>query len=163
MKCGYPATPVPERFAAKYVVDPVTGCWLWTDAPGNDGYGRLQIGNTPKKAHRVSYELHVGPIPEGKFICHHCDVPLCVNPAHLYAGTPNDNNQDCVRRGRYVSGGKPHPGEKNGRAKLTDDDVRRIRLRVAAGEKRRHIAKEFGMHNSSIERIVLGVRWGHVQ
>lgn len=159
---GYEATPVAERFAQKYQID-ANGCWIWTDAPDSDGYGRLQIGNRAAKAHRVSYELHVGPVPEGALVCHDCDVRLCVNPGHLYAGTWNDNVQDCISRGRYVPGGKPHPGEANGRAVLTADKVRAIRLRLELGDKRSALAREYGVHKTAIDRIAAGKAWASVQ
>lgn len=161
---GYPATPVAERFAGKYVAIPFSGCWLWMDALDEYGYGRLQLpGKRTVKAHRVSYELHVGSVPVGKLVCHRCDVRCCVNPAHLYAGNWNDNVQDCIRRGRYVAGGKPHPGERNGRAKLTENMVREIRKRIAAGERRRSLASEFGLAVSAINRLVNRVTWRHVK
>lgn len=73
------------------------GCWLWTGAlGGRGGYGRFDAD----RAHRVAYELVVGPIPPGLFVCHHCDVPRCVRPDHLFVGTAKDNAQDRDRKGR---------------------------------------------------------------
>lgn len=78
------------------------GCWEWSGSRTGDGYGALHESGNPKqyKTHRVSYELHHGPIPPGMYVCHHCDNPPCVRPDHLYAGTATDNNRDTIRRKR---------------------------------------------------------------
>ena len=78
---------------------PFSGCWLWT-GPSSDGYGDFRIGGKRILAHRLSYELHIGPIPDGMFVCHKCDVRCCINPAHLFAGTSGDNALDMYAKGR---------------------------------------------------------------
>lgn len=75
-------------------------CWEWKGAKGTGGYGIFSANGKAYRAHRFSYELHVGPIPKGMYICHQCDNPCCCNPAHLFAGTPTDNNRDRSRKGR---------------------------------------------------------------
>lgn len=77
-------------------------CWEWLGATDGHGYGAITntATSSPIKAHRLSYEIHYGEIPEGKVICHHCDNPICVNPHHLFAGSPKDNMQDCSAKGR---------------------------------------------------------------
>lgn len=93
---------VEERMLSK--INKIDGCWLWTDKLSPWGYGRLTVNNQALYAHRLSYELWVGPIPKDKpFICHHCDVPACINPIHLFAGTQNDNMKDMAKKGRHVS------------------------------------------------------------
>lgn len=97
-------TQLESRFMQK--VEPVTetGCWIWMAGTNGDSrkfsYGQMYDGNKTRAAHRLSYELFVGPIPAGLFVCHRCDVPLCVNPAHLFVGTQSDNMLDASRKGR---------------------------------------------------------------
>lgn len=97
-----------ERFDAKWVPEPNTGCWLWTAADtGRYGYFRLdgKVGQRRSiGANRAAWLLYRGPIPEGMMVCHTCDTPICVNPDHLFLGTPLDNMLDKVAKGRQVSG-----------------------------------------------------------
>lgn len=91
-------TSLRDAFNARHV-----DCWEWVGTKNADGYGLLIWDGKQYLAHRVSYELHRRPVPEGLFICHTCDNPSCVNPAHLYAGTHQDNMDDKVARGRCNS------------------------------------------------------------
>lgn len=92
-----------ERFHANYIPEPMSGCWLWVGGTNGKGYGQLWIDGEPSiMAHRLSWELHNGPIPKGMLVCHKCDTPPCVNPDHLFIGTDKDNIQDCIKKGRYV-------------------------------------------------------------
>ena len=75
-------------------------CWLWTAHTADFGYGRMHIVGGPARTHRISWELHNGPIPAGMLVLHHCDNPPCVNPAHLFLGTAGDNMRDMVAKGR---------------------------------------------------------------
>lgn len=103
-RIGRPPTPLRERFASKYIPEPNSGCWLWTGALFLTGYPQISPDWKKPNAygHRVSYEIHKGPIPAGMLVCHKCDVRSCVNPDHLYLGTHADNNRDMHIRGRYV-------------------------------------------------------------
>lgn len=94
-------------------------CWEWQGNKNPAGYGRFTVKENGKSvsllAHRASWMVHnnVDVIPKGMFICHHCDNPKCINPNHLYMGTPKDNAQDCVRRGRHRKGKKYSVMNKN--------------------------------------------------
>lgn len=95
--------PLQERFDRKYVTVPECGCWIWTGS-WSRGYGALSssVGRAPYKAHRLSWELHKGPIPDGLFVCHKCDTRQCVNPEHLFLGTHQDNVTDARNKGRLA-------------------------------------------------------------
>ena len=84
-------------------------CWLWTGAVGGDRYGRFQWNGRTRMAHHVSWEMFVGLVPEGLVVMHRCDVPLCVNPAHLAVGTQSENILDCVAKGRHARKGGRYP------------------------------------------------------
>lgn len=136
-----------------------TGCLIWTGAHNAKGYGKLYLGPARDRvayAHRVAWELAHGPIPDGMMVCHHCDVPSCVEPSHLFLGTCHDNHMDMVRKGRHWM--RQHPE----RLKLNEDDVRAIRRRRMSGEKGVDLAREYGVRTSEISRIHHRVRWAHV-
>lgn len=97
--------PLVERFLSK--VEKTDTCWLWKANLTKDGYGRLNVGGVHGRmclAHRVSYELFIGPIPDGLNVLHDCDTPGCVNPEHLFAGTQADNMKDMLAKGRWNGG-----------------------------------------------------------
>lgn len=90
-----------ERFYKKISPDPNSGCWLWIGAAFNHGYGQMRINGKIKSAHRASWEIHNGDIPNDLFVCHKCDVKLCVNPDHLFLGTNSDNMKDMNDKKRH--------------------------------------------------------------
>ena len=136
-------------------------CWLWIGCKDKDGYGRKGIKKKTFKAHRIAYFLHYGILPDDKLVCHSCDNPSCVNPKHLFLGDWNDNVQDMMKKGRYVQGGKPHPGEKNGRALMKEKEVREIYSKYKK-KPYSELAKEYGVTKSCIQNIMLKKSWKHL-
>jgi hypothetical protein len=118
---GCQAKSLSTRFAEKCVPEPNSGCWLWVGPDNGKGYGLLGIRNRPKKirynllAHRASWTIHKGDIPEGALVLHKCDVRSCVNPDHLFLGSPKDNTQDMIAKGRRSSGCGNRSRDKMGR------------------------------------------------
>ena len=93
-----------ERFQSKYEIDDATGCWNWTAGRFERGYGAFAYGRKrPGYAHRFSYELHCGPVPDGMVVMHKCDNKKCVNPDHLQVGTQKENINDSVNKGRWMT------------------------------------------------------------
>lgn len=137
-------------------------CWLWIGAKRDQkrGYGTI-VDNTGKnfRAHRVSWEMHNGQIPDGLFVLHKCDNPSCVNPDHLFLGTQTDNMQDMLRKNR----GNQQKGEGNGRSKLTEKDVLLIRKQYASGGiTQKKIGEFFGVSNVVISNVVGKKSWAHI-
>lgn len=91
-----------ETIESKSIPVPESGCWLWLAATSPTGYGLTGLRAGPALAHRAAYEAYVGPIPAGRVVCHRCDTPSCVNPAHLFSGTQMDNIRDCASKGRMA-------------------------------------------------------------
>lgn len=153
-----------ERFWEKVDVCGPDECWEWQAGREATGYGRINRGRTGDgivRAHVASYELAHGPVSKGLMVCHTCDNPPCVNPAHLYAGTASDNHRDARERGLWRP--TPLPGEKNGCAKLTEVHVREIRRRYAAGGvSYGHLAVEYGVSENAIRQVVRRLKWKHV-
>lgn len=121
------------------------GCWLWTNKRDRDGYGFMR----GRRAHRVSYEIHIGPIQDGLCVLHRCDTPSCVNPDHLFADTQLANMADMHAKGRN--------GGFGARSKLSDADVASIKRIYADGDRNQYeIAKDFGVTQSTISKVLLG-------
>lgn len=138
-------------------------CWPWTRSRSQRGYGLASIGGKHILAHRAAFSLTFGePLP-GFYIYHRCDNPVCCNPGHLFVGTPADNMADMVAKGRGRHPGPRMPllGARAAAAKLTEEQVREIRARYAAGELQKDIAAAFDVGESNIGMIVCRKTWKH--
>jgi predicted XRE-type DNA-binding protein len=138
---------VSERFWSKVVRGLPDECWKWNAARHSDGYGWFVVTDRPEKAHRVAYQLAVSEIPNGMWVLHKCDNPLCVNPSHLYLGTVKDNSRDAVERNRTAH------GERSKSSKLKEAEVHEIRRLRKQGVKQSVIAGQFGISQSHISGI----------
>ncbi len=150
--------PLLDAFHEKYVKGLHGDCWVWIASLMKTGYGQINTrdGRTVT-AHRFSYMIHKGEIPDGMFVCHTCDNRACVNPDHLWLGTPKDNIHDMYRKGRAVH--RSPRGEDNAAAKLTEENVRLI---FTSSRPHADLAKEFGVTNTCIYAIKIGKSWRHV-
>ena len=149
---------IEERLQEYSILEPSTGCRLWTAGKDGVGYGEIWDGSRNRGAHVVAWEQANGrPVRKGYCVCHRCDVHLCIEPTHLFEGTKADNNADMDRKGR--SRRPSVPGMRNGRAKLSDDNVRAIRADM---RNPKVIAPEYGVHWSVIYQVKQRRRWGHV-
>lgn len=144
--------PPHERFWQK--VRKSDGCWEWTGAVVRTyGYFHVGPGRRSARAHRFSYELAYGPIPEGMLVCHRCDNRACVRPDHLFLGTAKDNYEDARSKSRHSA------GERNGVAKLTQSDVDAIRRLLDSGLTKAEIGQRFGVSRTAVFWIAKGRNW----
>lgn len=151
-----PGSSLEGRFWTK--VQKTDDCWQWIGVIRPNGYG--QIWNreiqSMEKAHRVSWRLHFGPIPDGMYVCHRCDNRRCVRPDHLFLGAPAVNSADTAKKGRA------NRGEGRWKAKLTETMVRAIRDAHSRGATQAHLATRFGVTPGAIHLVVTRRNWRHV-
>lgn len=150
--------PMSVRFWRGVAIGAPGECWKWLAAKKDGtGYGRISSGARHALAHRYSWELHFGPIPEGMKVCHRCDNPQCVNPGHLFLGSQKDNKRDCMEKHRHAF------GERHGKAKLTEEQVRQIRELCASGvETHEQIGARFGVSKPTVGFINTRRSWRHL-
>lgn len=149
---------IEERFWPK--VDKskeIDGCWIWIAAKDKGGYGviRNEKGKL-ERAHRTSWTIANGPIKDGLFVCHKCDVRACINPEHMFLGTNTDNVRDMIKKGRA----NPARGEYSGKAKLCESDV--IAIRSSTGIQQ-EIADAFCIGRTTVRQILNRETWRHVK
>ena len=153
-------------------VDRTGECWLWQSFKSRDGYGLVNLQKRMWRAHRIAYWLTYDN-PGELFVCHRCDNPSCVRPDHLFLGTTEDNMADMVAKGRskkgaanasHIAGGAYQRGEKNGRAKITEEQALEIRMRGTPYRRGIYaqLAREYGLTDVAIRKIVRAERWAHI-
>lgn len=152
-----PKDTLENRFEKLHMPVTESGCWIWLGAEGNQyGHGTIKIGGRKGKnenAHRFSWRLNVGEIPDGKYVLHKCDVPLCVNPRHLYLGTHQDNMRDMYVQGRHTHGSRHY------HSKITEkeaSDIKRSDLPTKT------LGRIYGLSRQSVADIRYGRTWKHV-
>jgi hypothetical protein len=162
---GDNATPR-ERFDEKVGPPDENGCTRWlggTTIKGSKAYGLFYARGQMRPAHRWIYEDTHGELPRNIDVCHKCDVRLCVNLDHLFAGTRKENMEDAVRKGRTSHVARPSmQGSNHHQATLTDEQVKAIRKRHDEGTKKRALSEEYGVSFQSIRRIVRRISWSHI-
>jgi len=162
-----------ERFWSKVDKKGENGCWNWMASMRENGYGQIYKDGKPAKAHRVSYELFVGKIPEGLCVLHSCDNRKCVNPAHLSVDTQKENLRQMRERYRDNtakgdnSGSRTHPerrprGETHCRSKLTNNDIYEVKILYGFGFTHRELGLMYNVAHSSIANILNGKSWNHL-
>lgn len=148
-----------ELFMSKILPEPNSGCWLWAAGDNGYGYGVFHIKRKNWAAHRISWQIHNGSIPDGLCVLHKCDVPACVNPDHLFLGTQADNMNDMTKKGRRQMP-PTAAGVENGNVKLTEMQVRVIhRLAANKAMTQPEIASYFGVVRGTVAKIKGGFSW----
>jgi hypothetical protein len=160
--CSYRCTAAAKTVAIEVRfwanLDKSGDCWTWKLATrGAHGYGITKWQGRSYATHRVAWELTHGPIPPGVLVCHHCDNPPCCRPDHLFLGTPRDNMQDMIAKGRARPPSRR--GEAAGRALLTENQVRAIRRRHADGETMAALARDYRVGFGTVRNIVYRLNW----
>lgn len=151
-----------EKFNSR--INKTSSCWLWLGEKTSAGYGLLNQMEGGKRyrvyAHRLSAEINIGIIPKKMEVCHTCDNPSCVNPAHLFIGTHKQNMLDMCKKGRWKAG--PPTGVRNPSAKLNEEKVLIIRNKYLLGQSMRSLAKEYNVSKFAIFSIIHKITWKNI-
>jgi hypothetical protein len=151
---------LPDRYWAKVIPEPNSGCWLWLGFQTPRGYGMLgfkRLGvRSNQYGHRMMFRAATGQSPGDLEVCHHCDQPSCVNPEHLFLGNRFDNMRDAAAKGRTAS------GVRNGSSKLAPAQVIEIRQRHQQGESMRRLARAYGVSDGAIAKVIRRQTWARV-
>jgi hypothetical protein len=151
---------IQDQFQSKYKIKD-NGCWEWQGAKANHGYGVFRVtingSNCLLRAHRFSYEQYIGKITSKMMVCHKCDNPCCVNPEHLFLGSAKDNSLDMAKKKRSTF------GERNPQAKLTEKQVKQIKLMLKKGISSPIIAIKYGVTSGAIRSIATQRIWSHIE
>jgi len=151
---------ITERFFEKIERIPEAGCWIWMGALLSGGYGAFKMVNPTRqaRAHVCSWELHNGAVPNGVCVLHQCDVPACVNPAHLFLGTNQDNSDDKFSKNRQ----RFHKGREHHSAKLSEENVRDLRRLWTEGLTITQLGERFHITPQHAWNIANKKRWAHL-
>lgn len=143
-----------ERYERRVIRNGEQFCWDWS-GHNSHGYGAMKFDGKALKAHRVSWEIHNGKIPENLCVLHRCDVKICTRPSHLFLGTLEDNIKDMIKKGRDRS----PVGSKVYRSVLNEEKVGKIKTLLKKGMRPASIASEYKVSKSAIEHIKYGRCW----
>lgn len=148
-----------DRFCSR-IEEQSSGCIHWTGTISRLGYGQIGVNNKTFLSHRLVANAILGPIPKDKpFVCHTCDNPKCLNPDHLFYGSPKDNSQDMSKKKRF----KPQIGVSNNSSKLTEEQVKEIKILLQIGEMtQKEIGEIYNVADNTVCGINTGKYWKHV-
>lgn len=154
--CGCVHGLTPKKYIKSKTKTDDNGCWIWIASSRRRGYGIVSLNKKQWIASRLSYSLFKGEIPEGMFVCHHCDNPRCINPDHLFLGTAKDNGVDMANKGRSAK------GEKNGNVSITAKEASDIKKMLAEGLSGEKISEKTGISIHIVYHIKTGKTWKHL-
>lgn len=156
-RCGPAPAPLEIRIMSA-IREREDGCWEWTKGKNQGGYGQIKVRGKGMAAHRVSYQIFVGEIPDGMFVCHKCDNPSCCNPKHLFLGTATDNYHDCLSKGRWRpgSGNRSKGAQSNHAVKI---DIATVKEILAMQCSNSEIARRLKIGRKVVSLIKSGRHW----
>jgi len=157
MEKGHETRPLQVRFWEK--VSKTATCWLWTASKNKYGYGKFSVHSAPRLAHRVSWEIENGSIPDGFHALHKCDNTSCVNPEHLFLGTHSDNMKDMTAKGRRADSSRK--GERCHLSKLTEQKV--LAIRAVRDIPPKQLGAMFGVTGKTVIDIQRLITWKHLK